>query len=175
MGDKNALGAKEDALPGRAQAIKLQGTHYVLGNPIVPPFADGLESCVFATGCFWGTEKAFWRTPGVNATAVMYAGGYTPNPTYEEVCSGQTGHTEASLVVWDPQVVSFVDLLGLFWSSHDPTTAMRQGNDVGTQYRSGIYCKTDAQHALAQASATAYKAALAAEPRKSSGNGPEIV
>lgn len=134
--------------------------HHVNGNPLRPPFPEGLETAMFAIGCFWGAERIFWQAPGVFTTAVGYAAGHTRNPTYEEVCSGMTGHTEAVLVVFDPKAVGYGDLLRLFWESHDPTQGMRQGNDVGTQYRSGIYVYTPEQRALAEASRDAYQAAL---------------
>ena len=134
-----------DALPGREQAIEVTNQHAVNGQPIVGPFANGLQSVIFAMGCFWGAERRFWLQPGVVTTAVGYAGGYTPNPTYEETCSGLTGHTEVVLVVFDPQQTSLAKLLAVFWESHDPTQGMRQGNDRGTQYRSAIYCSDDTQ------------------------------
>ena len=164
-GKKGAMVDEDKALPGRQQAMKVTNKHYVLGNPIQEPFPDNLETCVFATGCFWGTEKMFWRVPGVYSTSVGYCAGYTQNPTYEEVCSGQTGHTEAVQVAWDPTVISFADLLSMHWTCHDPTQGMRQGNDAGTQYRSGIYCSTKAQHDLAKKSAEVYGAALKAAGR----------
>src|SRR5919198_1110277 len=135
----------EDALPGRDDTMPVPAQHEVLGTPIAPPFPDGLEQAIVGMGCFWGAERVFWRAPGVYTTAVGYAGGYTPNPTYEEVCSGRTGHTEAVLVVFDPKQTSYEELLKLFWENHDPTQGMRQGNDVGTQYRSAIYTFSDAQ------------------------------
>jgi peptide-methionine (S)-S-oxide reductase len=136
--------------------------HLVLGTPMLPPFPDGLESVVVGLGCFWGAERKFWQVKGVYSTAVGYAGGFTPNPTYEEVCSGLTGHTEAVLVVFDPAVVSLDELLKVFWESHDPTQGMRQGNDAGTQYRSAIYIGSDAQLEAARASRDAYQARLSA-------------
>jgi len=148
------------ALPGRDQPIILKGGHYVLKNPIQPPFPAHLETCVFGTGCYWGTEKGFWRLPGVYATAVGYTGGFTKNPTYEEVCSGATGHNEAVLIVFDPKVISFVDVLHMFWISHDPTQGMGQGNDRGTQYRSGIYVTNAEQRKIAEASLAAFQKAL---------------
>ncbi len=151
-----------EALPGRAERMPVPSAHHVSGHRIVPPFPDGLEQAVFGLGCFWGAEKAFWQLPGVYSTAVGYAGGVTPNPTYEEVCSGMTGHTEVVLVVFDPQVVSYETLLKTFWEGHDPTQGMRQGNDVGTQYRSAIYCVTPEQRRLAEASRDAYQRALSA-------------
>jgi peptide-methionine (S)-S-oxide reductase len=157
---KLELPSREDALPGRAQKMRVPEKHFVNGNRLVPPFPSGLETVIVAMGCFWGAERVFWQLPGVYTTAVGYAGGYTPNPTYEEVCSGRTGHTEVVLVVYDPMKISFETLLKTFWESHDPTQGMRQGNDVGTQYRSAIYCSTPAQKTLAEASRKAYEAAL---------------
>jgi peptide-methionine (S)-S-oxide reductase len=142
--------------------VHVTNRHLVLGNPILPPFPDGLQQAVFGLGCFWGAERKFWQTEGVYATAAGYAGGHTPNPTYEEVCSGRTGHTEVVLVVFDPARVSYERLLKIFWESHDPTQGMRQGNDVGTQYRSAIYTSDEAQRAAAEASREAYQRALAA-------------
>ena len=137
----------DQALPGRSEPIPVPETHFVNGNRIVPPFPQGLETAVFGMGCFWGAERKFWQTPGVYSTAVGYAGGLTPNPTYREVCSGMTGHTEAVLVVFDPKTTTYEALLKVFWENHDPTQGMRQGNDVGTQYRSAIYTFTpDQQH-----------------------------
>ncbi|HEY0989242.1 MAG TPA: peptide-methionine (S)-S-oxide reductase MsrA, partial [Kofleriaceae bacterium] len=135
----------EEALPGRQTALRVGERHFVNGHKIIPPFPEGMQRAVFGMGCFWGAERKFWQTPGVWATAVGYAGGTTPNPTYEEVCSGLTGHTEVVLVVYDPREVSYEKLLAVFWESHDPTQGMRQGNDAGTQYRSGIYAFDDAQ------------------------------
>lgn len=151
----------EDALPGREGSVGGEARHHVTGASIRSPFPEGSEVAVFGAGCFWGAERRFWQTPGVQATAVGYAGGYTPNPTYEEVCSGRTGHTEVVMVVYDPKVVSYSELLARFWEMHDPTQGMRQGNDVGTQYRSAIYTTTPAQHAAALASREAYQKALA--------------
>ena len=150
---KNALISAEDALPGRDQPIPVVHNHYVSGQSIQSPFADNLQQAVFSMGCFWGAERRFWQQQGVVSSAVGYAGGFTPNPTYDEVCSGLTGHTEVVLVVYDPEVISFQALLKVFWESHDPTQGMRQGNDRGTQYRSAIYC-TD-QNQLDQALASA--------------------
>ena len=149
-----------EALPGRLEALEVPDRHYVTGHPIKPPFPDGHEQAVLGLGCFWGAERKFWQTRGVWTTAVGYAGGVTPNPTYEEVCSGLTGHTEAVLVVFDPKLVSYDALLRVFWEAHDPTQGMRQGNDVGTQYRSAIYTHGDAQHVAALASRDLYQAAL---------------
>jgi peptide-methionine (S)-S-oxide reductase len=145
-----------DALPGRETVMRVPERHAVLGTPMKPPFPDGFEQAIFGMGCFWGAERVFWQAPGVFTTAVGYAGGVTPNPSYEEVCSGRTGHTEAVLVVFDPQATSFDELLRLFWENHDPTQGMRQGNDVGTQYRSAILYSNEAQKAAAEASRTAY-------------------
>ena len=166
-GAKGKLVAESDALPGRQEEMRVTDEHFVLGNPIRGPFPDHLETCVFATGCFWGTEKMFWRVPGVYSTSVGYVGGYTQNPTYEETCSGMTGHTEAVQVAWDPSVVSFADLLAMHWTCHDPTQGMRQGNDSGTQYRSGIYCSTAAQLATAKDSAKSYAESLKAAGHRS--------
>ena len=144
--DKLRIPTAEEALPGRPnRAFTLPERHFVLGTPLEPPFPDGLEQAVFAMGCFWGAERKFWETEGVYTTAVGYAGGITPNPTYEEVCSGRTGHTEAVLVVFDPKLTSYEALLRVFWENHDPTQGMRQGNDVGTQYRSAVYTFDDEQ------------------------------
>jgi peptide-methionine (S)-S-oxide reductase len=148
------------ALPGRDAKMPVPARHEVLGTPLEPPFPEGLERAIFGLGCFWGAEKRFWELDGVYTTAVGYAGGYTPNPTYEEVCSGSTGHNEVVLVVFDPEKVSYEDVLRRFWESHDPTQGMRQGNDVGTQYRSGIYVTSDALRAAAEASREAYQRAL---------------
>ena len=152
----------EEALPGRAEKMPVPPVHFVNGAPLEPPFPAGLEEVVFGLGCFWGAEKQFWKTPGVFTTAVGYAGGHTPNPTYREVCSGRTGHTEVVRVVFDPKVVSYDDLLRVFWEAHDPTQGMRQGNDTGTQYRSAIYTYGDEQRRSAEASRQAYQQALTA-------------
>jgi peptide-methionine (S)-S-oxide reductase len=151
----------DEALPGRDETMPVPAAHEVLGNPIAPPFPEGLEQAVFGLGCFWGAERIFWRVPGVYTTAVGYAGGFTPNPTYEEVCSGRTGHTEAVLVVFDPQETSYDEILRLFWENHDPTQGMRQGNDQGTQYRSAIYTTDEAQRAAADASRERFQQELA--------------
>jgi peptide-methionine (S)-S-oxide reductase len=157
----------EDALPGRADAMAVPPAHFVNGHPLTPPFPDGLETAVFALGCFWGAERDFWQTDGVYSTAVGYAGGFTPNPTYHEVCSGATGHTEAVLVVFDPNVVTYDELLKVFWEHHDPTQGMRQGNDAGTQYRSAIYTSSPEQQAAALGSRDRYGEVL-----RASGYGP---
>ena len=149
-------------LPGRDTAIVTPGEHFVLGTPIGPPFPAGTERAIFGMGCFWGAEKVFWPLPGVYTTAVGYAGGITPNPTYEEVCSGRTGQNEAVLVVFRPDEISYEQILKAFWENHDPTQGMRQGNDVGTQYRSAIYTASDAQREAATASAVSYAEALSA-------------
>ncbi len=152
----------EDALPGRETEIDPGKTHFVNGNPLKGPYPEGYETALFGLGCFWGAERVFWQTPGVWVTAVGYAGGHTPNPNYKEVCTGGTGHNEVVLVVYDPHEVSYDRLLALFWQAHDPTQGMRQGNDVGTQYRSGVYVFDEAQRAAAVASRDAYQEALLA-------------
>jgi peptide-methionine (S)-S-oxide reductase len=151
----------DEALPGRDETMPVPAAHEVLGNPIAPPFPEGLEQAIFGLGCFWGAERIFWQAPGVYTTAVGYAGGFTKNPTYEEVCSGRTGHTEAVLVVFDPQETSYDEILRLFWENHDPTQGMRQGNDQGTQYRSAIYTTDEAQRAAADASRERFQQELA--------------
>ncbi|HDP89281.1 MAG TPA: peptide-methionine (S)-S-oxide reductase MsrA [Thioalkalivibrio sp.] len=156
------LPTAEEALPGRDTPMPVAGTHAVNGHPTVPPFPAGLQQALFGLGCFWGAERRFWEQPGVYSTAVGYAGGHTPNPTYREVCTGMTGHNEVVLMIFDPGVVSYEDLLRVFWEAHDPTQGMRQGNDVGTQYRSGIYTFTAEQTERTQASRTRYQAALTA-------------
>ncbi|MEM7433212.1 MAG: peptide-methionine (S)-S-oxide reductase MsrA [Pseudomonadota bacterium] len=153
---KTDMPSADQALPGRSEPLAVPETHFVNGNPIKAPFADHLQQAVFGLGCFWGAERRFWELDGVFSTAVGYAGGITPNPDYREVCSGQTGHSEVVLVVFDPAKISFDDLLRVYWESHDPTQGMRQGNDVGTQYRSTIYTYDDAQLDAAKASAAAY-------------------
>jgi peptide-methionine (S)-S-oxide reductase len=150
----------DEALPGRQEPVPTAPTHYVNGAPLKGPYPQGAEKALFGLGCFWGAERKFWQIPGVIVTAVGYAGGSTPNPTYEEVCSGMTGHTEAVLVVFDPRQVSYEQLLKTFWESHDPTQGMRQGNDVGTQYRSGIYYYSEEQRREVEASKAAYEAAI---------------
>lgn len=162
-----AIPTADEALPGRGEPIPTADQHYVLGGALKGPYPEGAETALFGLGCFWGAERKFWALDGVYVTAVGYAGGPTPNPTYEEVCSGRTGHTEAVLVVFDPKRIGYEDLLRVFWESHDPTQGMRQGNDVGTQYRSGIYYTSDAQRRAAEASKAAYEAAL-----RASGMGP---
>jgi len=161
-GKKLDLPAPEAALPGRDAPLPTPDEHFVTGARIKPPFPDGMEEVTFGLGCFWGAERIFWQTPGVYATAVGYAAGHTPNPTYEEVCSGMTGHNEVVRVVYDPAKVSFEKLLKVFWEGHNPTQVMRQGNDVGTQYRSGVYVSTPTQKKAAQASKAAYQKTLQA-------------
>ena len=157
---KLRMPSPDDALRGRSTPLPVGDIHFVNGHRIKPPFPDGLQQAMFGMGCFWGAERKFWQTPGVYATAVGYAAGYTPNPTYEEVCSGMTGHNEVVLVIYDPAQVSYDKLLAVFWESHDPTQGMRQGNDMGTQYRSGIYTFTPEQQAAAEASRTLYQQRL---------------
>jgi peptide-methionine (S)-S-oxide reductase len=152
----------DQALPGHAEAIDVPDAHFVNGNRITPPFPAGLEQAVFGMGCFWGAERKFWQAPGVYSTAVGYAGGYTPNATYREVCSGMTGHTEVVLVVFDPKLTSYDEMLKIFWENHDPTQGMRQGNDTGTQYRSAIYTMSAEQKKAAEASRAAYQDRLTA-------------
>src|SRR5690242_21851109 len=161
FGSKSRMVAPEEALPGRPHAIPTSDTHFVLGTPIKPPFPENLQTAVVGMGCFWGAERIFWQAEGVYTTAVGYAGGYTPNPTYEEVCSGRTGHTEAVLVVFDPAVITLDGVLRLFWEGHDPTQGMRQGNDRGTQYRSAVYWADDGQRAAAEATRDMFQAELA--------------
>ena len=162
---KTEMASPETALPGRPQKIPVPDAHYVNGNRLEPPFPDGFELATFGMGCFWGAERRFWELPGAWSTSVGYAGGHTPNPSYEEVCTGRTGHNEVVRVVFDPASVDYDDLLQRFWESHDPTQGMRQGNDVGTQYRSGIYFASAAQQTAALASRDAYQAALSAAGR----------
>ena len=159
---KQHLPSAEQTLPGRDSAVAVPAHHAVSSHPLQPPFPAGLQQAVFAMGCFWGAERRFWQQPGVYSTAVGYAGGHTPNPTYEEVCSGLTGHTEVVLVVFDPQVTGYAALLKVFWEAHNPTQGMRQGNDSGTQYRSAIYCHGSEQLTAALASQEAFQQALTA-------------
>jgi len=155
-----AMVSEQDALPGRTETIRVPAVHEVLGNPLLPPFPDGLEQVVVGMGCFWGAERMFWTQPGVWTTAVGYAGGYTRNPLYEEVCTGRTGHTEVVLAVFDPAVTSYAEMLRVFWEGHDPTQGLRQGNDVGSQYRSAIYWADDRQRQIAEASRDMFQQAL---------------
>src|SRR5689334_23878328 len=164
---KTQLVAAEDALPGRDEPIRVPERHEVLGNPLTPPWPEGFQQIVVGMGCFWGAERVFWQADGVWTTAVGYAGGFTPNPTYGEVCSGRTGHTEAVLVVFDPAKTSYEELLRLFWENHDPTQGMRQGNDVGSQYRSAVLYTSEAQREAAERSRAAYEERL-----RSSGYAP---
>jgi peptide-methionine (S)-S-oxide reductase len=159
---KLRLPRPEDALPGRAESMPVPDRHFVNGHPLTPPFPAGLEQLVVGMGCFWGAERKFWEAPGIYTTAVGYAGGYTPNPTYREVCSGMTGHTEVVLVVFDPGKTQFESLLKVFWENHDPTQGMRQGNDVGTQYRSALYTLSEAHREAAESSRAAYQDRLTA-------------
>ncbi len=160
FGKKAEMPSLSEALPGRATAIKVPAEHFVNGHSLQGPFPSGLETALFGMGCFWGAERKFWQLPGVYSTAVGYAAGYTPNPTYEEVCSGRTGHNEVVLVAFDPQTISYGELLKVFWESHNPTQGMRQGNDSGTQYRSGIYTYSETQSQQALASKQQYQQAL---------------
>lgn len=160
FGKKLSLPSSEEALPGRSQAMRVPERHFVNGNPLKPPFPEGMETAVFGLGCFWGAERKFWQQEGVFSTAVGYAAGITPNPTYQEVCTGMTGHNEVVLVVYDPNVISYEALLKVFWESHNPTQGMRQGNDTGTQYRSGIYVYSEQQRQAAEASRESYQQAL---------------
>jgi peptide-methionine (S)-S-oxide reductase len=164
--DRSRMITAENALPGRSTEMPVAERHFVLGTPLRPPFPDGMQSALVGMGCFWGAERIFWQTPGIYTTAVGYAGGFTPNPTYEEVCSGSTGHTEAVLAIFDPAQTSYEELLRVFWEGHDPTQGMRQGGDVGTQYRSAIYFYDAAQQAAAQRTRDAY-----AELLRASGHG----
>lgn len=157
---KTQLPTPDEALPGRAEAMHVTNRHYVKGTPIQPPFPEGSRTALFGLGCFWGAERRFWGLPGAYTTAVGYAAGHTPNPTYDEVCSGLTGHNEVVLVAFDPEQISFDELLRQFWEAHDPTQGMRQGNDAGTQYRSGIYCYGKDQESIATASRERYAQAL---------------
>jgi peptide-methionine (S)-S-oxide reductase len=160
---KTEMPEPADALPGRdTRPFGVPESHYVLGTPLEPPFPDDTEQVIVGMGCFWGAEKAFWTAPGIFTTAVGYAGGYTPNPTYEEVCSGRTGHNEVVLVVFRPTEISFDEVMRIFWEGHDPTQGMRQGNDVGTQYRSGVYVTSEAQREAAEASQAVYAERLGA-------------
>jgi peptide-methionine (S)-S-oxide reductase len=160
--NKTTMPSKDQALPGRVERMPVPAKHFVNGAPLEPPFAPGLEIAMFGMGCFWGAERKFWQTPGVVSTSVGYAAGHTPNPTYKEVCSAMTGHNEVVRVVFDPTKIRYEDLLRVFWENHDPTQGMRQGNDVGTQYRSGIYATSAAQRKAAEASREAYQKVLAA-------------
>ncbi|HYL71583.1 MAG TPA: peptide-methionine (S)-S-oxide reductase MsrA [Candidatus Dormibacteraeota bacterium] len=162
---KSSMPTPETALPGRSTPLPVTAAHFVNGHRIVPPFPQGLREAVFGMGCFWGAERLFWQLSGVYATAVGYAGGFTTNPTYEEVCSGETGHAEVVRVIYDPQQITYYDLLKVFWESHDPTQGMRQGNDLGTQYRSVIYTTDAEQRAAAEASLRTYQARLSTAGR----------
>src|SRR5580765_8511262 len=162
FGKPSRIPTSEEALPGRSTPMIVPDAHYVNGHRIQPPFPEGLELAMFGLGCFWGAEKRFWQQTGVYSTAVGYAAGHTPNPTYREVCGGMTGHTEAVLVVFDPSIVSYEELLRVFWENHDPTQGMRQGNDAGTQYRSGIYYFDDAQREAAERTRAAFQSRLKA-------------
>ena len=160
LSKKLDMPAANEALAGRSEAIPTAETHFVNGKPLKGPYPDGMEKALFGFGCFWGAERVFWKTPGVYVTAVGYAGGFTANPTYQEVCSGRTGHNEVVLVVFDPKKVSYAELLRHFWEAHDPTQGMRQGNDIGTQYRSGVYFFNDGQRRQAESSLAMYQDAL---------------
>jgi len=162
---KSSLPSQEEALPGRSAPLQVPEKHFVNGHRIVPPFPEGSAEAVFALGCFWGAERLFWQLPGVYSTAVGYAGGFTPNPTYQEVCTGATGHAEVVRVIYDPEKIDYEDLLKAFWESHDPTQGMRQGNDVGTQYRSAIYVLDEEQRRVAEDSKRQYQARLTAAGR----------
>ncbi len=163
FGKKLTIPTAEEALPGRTESMPVPSKHYVNGNSLVPPYPAGMQTAMFGLGCFWGAERVFWQQDGVFSTAVGYAAGITPNPTYEEVCTGKTGHNEVVLVVFDPKVISYENLLKVFWESHNPTQGMRQGNDTGTQYRSGIYVYSDEQRKLAEASRDMYQQAVQAK------------
>jgi peptide-methionine (S)-S-oxide reductase len=165
LSKKTSMPSADAALPGRSTPLQVPETHFVSGHRIVPPFPAGLREALFGMGCFWGAERLFWELPGVYSTAVGYAGGFTPNPTYREVCTGETGHTEVVRVIYDPAKIDYATLLKVFWESHDPTQGMRQGNDVGTQYRSAIYALDDEQRAAAEASRRTYQARLTAAGR----------
>ncbi|MDF1819468.1 MAG: peptide-methionine (S)-S-oxide reductase MsrA [Immundisolibacteraceae bacterium] len=160
LSQKAAMPDPDNALPGRAEKMPVPAVHFVNGNALCPPFPQGMQTAIFGLGCFWGAERKFWEQAGVYSTSVGYAAGYTPNPTYEEVCSGRTGHNEVVLVVFDPAVISYEQLLKVFWEAHNPTQGMRQGNDTGTQYRSGIYTTSGEQQQAAEASLQAYQADL---------------
>ena len=160
FGKMLTMPSPDEALPGRDTAMEVPAQHFVNSQPLTPPFPQGLQQAMFGLGCFWGAERKFWQVPGVYTTAVGYAGGYTPNPSYQEVCTGYTGHNEVVLVVFDPQQVSYAQLLKVFWEAHNPTQGMRQGNDVGTQYRSGIYVFDEAQRQAAEQSKDRYQQAL---------------
>ncbi len=160
LGKKATIPSPEEALPGRSESMPVPEKHYVNGNPLKPPFPEQMQKAMFGLGCFWGAERKFWQQEGVYTTAVGYAAGHTPNPTYKEVCSGMTGHNEVVFVVYDPAKIGYEDLLKVFWESHDPTQGMRQGNDRGTQYRSGIYTFSEEQKQLAEASKAAYQKEL---------------
>ena len=162
LNKKSVLPTADEALPGRTDSMPVPAAHFVNGAPLLPPFAAHLQQAVFGMGCFWGAERRFWEAPGVVSTAVGYLGGVTPNPSYEEVCSGLTGHNEVVLVIFDPAIISYDDLLALFWESHNPTQGMRQGNDMGTQYRSGIYTFDTSQLAAAKASENTFQESLLA-------------
>lgn len=157
---RSDMPAQGEALPGRGTPMKVREVHFVNGHRIVPPFPDGMREAIFALGCFWGAERLFWELPGVYSTAVGYAGGFTPNPSYEEVCTGQTGHAEVVRVIYDPKKIGYEQLLKAFWESHDPTQGMRQGNDIGTQYRSAIYALDEGQRAAAEESRSIYQGGL---------------
>jgi peptide-methionine (S)-S-oxide reductase len=160
IGAKTTMVEATDALPGRDRELPVADRHAVLGTPLKPPFPEGIERAIVGMGCFWGAERVFWQAPGVFTTAVGYAGGFTPNPTYEEVCSGRTGHTEAVLIAFDPAKTSYEEILRLFWENHDPTQGMRQGNDIGTQYRSAILFDGESQRVAAESSKSAYEERL---------------
>ena len=162
---RSDMPAQGEALPGRGTPMKVREVHFVNGHRIVPPFPDGMREAIFALGCFWGAERLFWELPGVYSTAVGYAGGFTPNPSYEEVCTGQTGHAEVVRVIYDPKKIGYEQLLKAFWESHDPTQGMRQGNDIGTQYRSAIYALDEGQRAAAEESKRIYQDGLTAAGR----------